>query len=254
MKKIITILAQVMGYSGVQREIVALANSLVDLYDVEILFLEQTNEKMFIDSKVRVIIKKPNLLESHSFYDKLLRKSDVVIATHFSFSYYVEKYAKGKRIFWTHEFLPLTHKNSKMLNKYDHIVVPSKKGKEYYVGVNPNTLIINDGIVLPNSDAVANGKNIIFVGKLTKEKKLTILFDVFLEVKKVVDTSLVLIGTGEERKNLEEIVKTKQIPDISFKGLLDKEEITQELLSSAVYVTTGESDNSNLSILEALSY
>lgn len=251
MKKRITILALEKGYDGVCREIIALANNLVDLFDVSILFLKDNNDSININSKINVIVSEPTFLESRKFYTDLFRKSSVVIATDQYFNKIVTKYADCKTILWAHQ--EDTSSNMKILKRYDLIVVPNKFLKTQYQEYNDNVLIINDAIEL-TGQKITSGNNLIFVGKLTKDKRLDMLINIFDKVSKSFKTNLIIIGEGEERKNLENLVKSKRMKNIYFRGLLTKEEVESEFLNSALYVTCGKCDNNNLAMLEAMSY
>ncbi len=252
MKKKCTILALDKGYDGISGEIIALANALVDLYDVHLLFLNNSNEGLSVNPKVNVTIKNVGILEGRKFYTDLFMDSAIVLSTSSEFSKYVLRYAKCKRILWEHYETTLA--NQKYLSKFDLIVVPNKKLKNYYLKYNKNTLIINDGIELPNEKAIRKGKNIIFIGKLTKDKRIDLLLDMYKNISIVTQTSLVIIGSGEMRSFYENKVKKDNLKNVYFRGLLTKEEVENELLNSAVYVNMNENDSTNLSMLEAMSY
>lgn len=252
MKKKCTILALDKGYDGVSREIIALANALVDLYDVHLFFLDNSNEELSINPKVNVTIKNVGILESRKFYTDLFLDSAIVLSTSSEFSKYVLKYAKCKKILWEHYETTLV--NQKYLSKYDLIVTPNIKLKNHYLKYNKNTLIINDGIELPNEKSLRKGNNIIFIGKLTKDKRIDLLLEIFKKISLIFKTSLIIIGTGEMRSFYENKVKSEHIKNVYFKGLLTKEEVEYELLNSAVYVNMNENDSTNLSMLEAMSY
>lgn len=249
MKKRITILALDKGYDGVSREIVALANSLVDLYDINLFFLTSSNDTIDINSKINVIIKDVNIFESRTFFINLFKNSDIVLSTSQKFNKYVIRYAKCKRILWEH-----VEENNKYASKYDLVVVPNNALKNYYKNYNENTLIINDGIVLPHEKKIRNGNNIIFIGKITKDKNIDELLDMFLNINALISTNLIIIGVGDARKYYEDRIKKENIKNVYFKGLLSKEEVEYELMNSAVYVNMNEGDTTNLSMIEAMSY
>ncbi len=252
MKKVLTILATDLGYDGYTREIVALASSLVDLYDIHFVLKEKSNESIIMNSKIKVTVKNPNMLECRKFYKDMFKNSSLVLVTSHEFNKYVIRYAKCKTILWEHTKRSLS--NLKYLVKYDIVVVPNMELKKYYLEYNKNTIIINDGILIPEDREIRNGLNIIFVGKLTKDKKLDVLLDIFKKIVNIIPTNLIIIGSGNARTSFEEKVKKEHIKNVYFKGLLTKEEIEKELLSSAVYVNMNEFATNNLSMLEAMSY
>lgn len=252
MKKKCTILSVDKGFDGISREIVSLANSLIDLYDIQLFFLNSSNDSLEINPKIKVLVKNVGVLESRKFYTDLFKDSEVVLSTSSEFSKYVTKYAKCKCILWEHFETDIA--NQRYLSKYDLVVVPNKKLKNYYLGYNENVLIINDAIELPSEKAIRYGNNIVFIGKLTKDKKIDELLNIFSKLERFIKTDLIIIGVGEMRKYYEDKIKTENIHNVHFKGLLTKEEVESELLNSAVYVNMNEKDTTNLSMLEAMSY
>lgn len=252
MKKKCTILAVDKGYDGVSREIVNLANALVDLYDIQIFFLRESNKHIQINPKIKVIIKDVNILDSRKVFRELFKDSSVVLVTSSELSKYVFKYRHSKCILWEHKETKLS--DQKYLSKYDLIVVPNILLKNYYFKYNENTLIINDAIELPCEKVIRTGKNIVYIGKLNKDKNLEVLFQMFKKILCCTSSSLIIIGDGDYRVHYENIVKNEKIKNVFFKGLLTKEEVQSELLDAALYVNFNESDSTNLSMLEAMSY
>ena len=69
-------------------------------------------------------------------------------------------------------------------------------------------------------------------------------------VKKKPEATLTLLGEGPSREKLEEMVKNREIPHISFVGHVNNEEIYQYLDKADIMVSSSRFDNMPVSILE----
>jgi glycosyltransferase involved in cell wall biosynthesis len=99
-----------------------------------------------------------------------------------------------------------------------------------------------------------NPFRIIHIGRLVKWKKVNLLIKAFLKVKeKIPAAELIIIGTGPEKENLEQLTKELNLQDsISFMGGIYSNNILgQYLLSSSIYVLAGMG---GLSINEAMCF
>jgi glycosyltransferase involved in cell wall biosynthesis len=99
-----------------------------------------------------------------------------------------------------------------------------------------------------------NPFRIIHIGRLVKWKKVNLLIKAFLKVKeKIPAAELIIIGTGPEKENLEQLTKELNLQDsISFMGGIYSNNILgQYLLSSSVYILAGMG---GLSINEAMCF
>ena len=81
---------------------------------------------------------------------------------------------------------------------------------------------------------------IIFVGQLTAKKGVMMLLDVFERFRKGTPASLVIIGAGPERSNMESRVSRSSIPDVHFLGEIPSlESSAPYLFASDVLVMPG---------------
>lgn len=95
------------------------------------------------------------------------------------------------------------------------------------------------------------GFNILYVGALTKVKKVDLLIEAFaLLEQKNIDVFLNIIGTGPERKNLEELAKLHKVKNIHFHGQII-EGLYEYFAISDVFVLPGLG---GLAISEAMAY
>lgn len=259
MKKI-TFLINELGYSGVENQVISLANSLSDLYKIEIVCL-----KKLVDIKLnkKVVVKELNIKESiiGILYDNNLVKginaniidTDIVVVNDPLFNRvldrlnFIDKYS----IYWMHTRYD---KDIDKLKRYNKVIIPNEK---IY-----NEFKLENSVNIPNAIEISEVKTkydirnrIVFVGKLNKNKCLDLLIDV---MEKVIVTNknaiLDIIGDGEERNSVFALIKEKRLEhNINMLGSLKKDEVLQKLRESTIFVTTSESEVFNLSILEAMS-
>lgn len=254
MKKKLVFLSLEKGYGGIESEVITLANSLVGLYDIELVFLDDFNSNEEINPKIKVLIHTKKMVGDSKFYKELLSNKDVVISTDQVFNKYILKYATGKKIYWEHKNILQDSKFLEEIKRFDTIVVPNKELYESYSQINNNVVVINNAISINESVSELLSNNIVFLGKLKKEKRIDDLIEVISLVNEVLDVNLFIIGEGEERTYLEKMIKDKRIKNIQFLGSMNKENIEKVFLNSSLFVTCSESESFGLSIIEAMSY
>lgn len=253
MKKIM-ILSLEKGYSGLEKQVVTLANSLVELYDISLFFLNDTNNDLNINPKIKVIVKDNKLLSlNRDYYKNLFKDIDVVISTSDYFNKYVIKYANSKKIYWEHNALN-DKGRIKYVKDFDYVVVPNTLAYNNYKQIIDNVVLINTAIVLPTVENTLENNNILFVGKLIKNNRVDELIKMFFIVSKQINVNLYIVGDGPERKNLEMLVKNNNLTNIYFEGIRNKEEIENIYRNSSLYATASDTEYTASSIIEAMSY
>lgn len=254
MKKKVIILSLEKGFGGIESEVITLANSLVNLYDIELLFLDNFNNAEDIDSKIKVVLHNKQLIGDSKFYKELLASKDVIISTDKIFNKYILKYARGKKIFWEHNEVIQDNKFLEEMKHFDTIVVPNKHLFESYSKINDHVVVINNAIYINDEVSDLTSNNIVFLGKLRPDKRVDDLLEVISLVNKEISVNLLIIGEGEERTYLEKQMKNKGLKNIHFLGSMNKENIGTVFLNSSLFVTCSESESFSLSIVEAMSY
>jgi len=87
---------------------------------------------------------------------------------------------------------------------------------------------------------LVNKRNILFVGSFGKSKKIENLILAYQIIKKQYsDVSLLLVGDGKIKKEMENLVKTKQVKDVIFTGSRI-EDVSLYFLMGDVFVLPGE--------------
>ena len=195
-----------------------------------------------------------------------LRKldTDVVISTRTVHNFLVSNFVKKgiKKIAWEHNH----HNNNKryisaLVNsckKMNYLVTVSKELKEFYeqylgkkVYYIPNCL---DNI--PSKLSKLDSKNLISVGRLSKEKGFDDLLKLFKKIsQKHTDWHLNIVGDGMEKNDLLDLAKELKLGDkVTFHGYQDKDYINDLLFDSSIYVMTSRTESFGLVLIEAMSY
>lgn len=109
---------------------------------------------------------------------------------------------------------------------------------------------------LPSKNTTFKTKNLISVGRLSKEKGMDDLIRVFKEIHDKDDkTFLNIVGDGPEREKLEKLVDSLNLNScVNFHGFLDAKDIEKLYLNSSIYLMTSHTESFGLVLIEAMSY
>jgi len=109
----------------------------------------------------------------------------------------------------------------------------------------PNPVFLGDEVYVHTE-----GKNIVYVGRFSKEKGIDILLRV---AEKTPEFSYVFIGDGEIREELDIYITLKKIKNVRITGWLEQKEIQKELQDARLVVVPSVwYENNPLSVLEAV--
>lgn len=195
-------------------------------------------------------------------------------------------FAKAKRIpyvftyytrfnHYTHYFLKGKVINSEMMerasrifcNRCNYIVVPAPKIKNELIsfGVKKPIAVIPSGVdinkfkkqqkgYLRDKIGVKNGKILLSVGRLGKEKSVDFLLKTFKIIHDGDPTvNLVLVGDGPEKNNLKRLASKLGIAkNVYFTGLIDSSEINKVYADAEIFVFASTTETQGMVILEAL--
>ena len=97
-------------------------------------------------------------------------------------------------------------------------------------------------------------KNIISVGRLSKEKGFADLIEIFSNIESE-DWTLTIVGDGDEKENLEVLIKDNNLEGkVILTGFLNKEELYKLYENSSLYVMTSFEESFGLVLVEASSF
>lgn len=194
-------------------------------------------------------------------------KSDVIISTRDIHNKWLGEYGNkdSVKIGWEHNH----HNNNekyikKIINsteKLDYFVLVSKELTEFYSDrlkhTNCKCIYIPNAIdYIPDTQSTLKNKNIVTIGRLSKEKGFLDLIDVYnLVHSRFPDWTLNIIGDGVERKEIEnKIEKYGLKKNILLHGYQSREYINEVLKKSSVYVMSSFTESFGIVLLEAFSY
>lgn len=94
-----------------------------------------------------------------------------------------------------------------------------------------------------------SGLSLLYVGRLSAQKRLDILIDAVATTE---DISLTIVGDGELRTNLEKKVDNLKLRNVLFLGKKSKTELLKEYPKHDAFVITSEKEGLPLAVLEAM--
>ncbi len=299
--KTVSILALHLGYGGIEKSIVALANTLCKRYKVEIATCYKLYDKCVFDLDERVKVKylnkdlKPNKEAiGAAFKDKKIfkltkelflgfrclylrkksmvqyiknKKCDVIISTRDIFNYWLSDYGRDGvlKIGWEHNHFHDDYKYADSITrsakKLDYLVLVSAELQKFYSYQlrNSNCMCIyipNSIDKIPRLIAPLKEKNLISVGRLSKEKGYYDLLKIYKRVlKKYPDWKLNIIGDGAERATLEAYIRKNELEGKAIlHGFQGKNYIDKELHKSSIYLMTSYTESFGIVLIEAMSH
>ena len=191
--------------------------------------------------------------------------SEIMIATRDFLDQLLGKYGKTScfKIGWEHNHHHGNHRYENKIvksnQKLDALVLVSQDLKKDY----QKKLKTCRCVYIPNSidsyperPSDLTHHHLIFVGRLSKEKGVFDLVQIFEKiVSSHPDWKLDMIGDGRERKQLQSYVQQHHLEDsIIFHGFQKKEYINQKLSSSSIYLMTSYTESFGIVLIEAMSF
>jgi len=96
--------------------------------------------------------------------------------------------------------------------------------------------------------------NIVTVGRLINRKRIDMLVEAFSEILPSIRASLIIAGSGPNKKTLMSLVEKKNIKEsITFTDQIYKSEITKILIEADIFVLPSDSEGMSNALLEAMS-
>lgn len=195
-----------------------------------------------------------------------LRKldTDVIISTRTVHNFLVSKFVSKdiKKIAWEHNHHNDNKKYIKTLvascKRMNYFVPVSKELSEFYRDYLGNKVFYIPNCLdkMPSKLSKLDNKNLISVGRLSKEKGFDDLLRLFKKVSiKHPDWKLNIIGDGMEKNNLLELASELKLGDkVVFHGYQNKDYINEQLLNSSIFVMTSHTESFGLVLIEAMSH
>lgn len=193
--------------------------------------------------------------------------SDIIISTRDIHNLWLGKYGNKNalKIGWEHNHhnnnQKYIKKVTKSVQKLNYFVLVSKELTEFYTEkleyssckciYIPNTIDY-----IPEKKSPLKNKNIVTVGRLSKEKGYVDLIDVYsLVYQKFPDWTLNIIGDGNEKKAIEEKIKKYGLEkNIILHGYQKRDYINEVLKKSSLYVMSSYTESFGIVLLEAYAF
>ena len=229
-------------------------------------FKEAVRKKQFISilkegiKAVRILINKKRLMK------KSIKniQDGYILSTRIEFAELLSKYANKNVVTMTQEHLndstpKYVKKVRKSFKNLDYLIVLSSGSNENYskwLRDNKKIKIVEIPNILqeiPNENALLTSKNIISVGRLHPVKGFERLIYIFSKVaEKVPDSKLTIVGGGDEKLKLENLISNLQIQEkVVITGMVSSNEVKKYMLNSSIYVMTSISECLPMVLIEA---
>lgn len=257
--KILLISPTQTGIGGIAQHVSGLANFLKkNGHEIEIISSENT---FTIPIKG---LKNPSFMISSFIKTKFKKDYDIVHAHNIP-SALAMKNIQGKKILSIHgvfskQINELHGKTATTLSqKYEHnalswadaITVVSKEAYAYYEALGfkiqqiPNAIDVES---LPKNKEKKYEKQIIFAGRLSKEKGVGVLLEICKKLSDDID--IIILGAGPETDKIKDISNSKK--NVHFLGYLPKEKIIPLIRGSDILIQPSLNEGISSTILEAM--
>lgn len=193
--------------------------------------------------------------------------SDIIISTRDIHNSWLGTYGNKKclKIGWEHNH---HNNNNKYINKIvksvknlDYFVLVSKELNDFYQNKLINTkckcvYIPNAIDNIPSETSSLDEKNLISIGRLSKEKGFLDLIDVYKIVhESFPEWKLNIIGDGVLRNKIEKKIDDYGLSDsVILHGYKTTDYVNKMLKSSSIYIMTSFTESFGIVLLEAFSY
>lgn len=146
-------------------------------------------------------------------------------------------------------------------NNIDYLMPVSRELTEFYTnelkGKKTKCIYIPHSLdYIPEETSSLEAKNIISIGRLSKEKGYDDLIDIFkLVIEKKSDWTLNIIGDGDQREALEkQIDKKNMTTSVILHGYRDKKYIDDMLLKASIYAMASHEESFGIVLIEAQAF
>ena len=196
----------------------------------------------------------------------LNNNSDIIISTRDIFNKWLGQYGRKNvyKIGWEHNHhhndMNYAKKIIKSCKNLDRLVLVSNSLQKFYDDKMRNYKcrciyipnVIED---IPKNSSSLKNKNLISVGRLSKEKGYSDLLEIYNEIhKKYPDWKLDIIGSGSEEEKLSNYIKKNNLESsVTLHGFQQKEYIYDHLTKSSIYLMTSYTESFGIVLIEAMS-
>jgi 1,2-diacylglycerol 3-alpha-glucosyltransferase len=161
----------------------------------------------------------------------------------------------------------IDHWLGQFMTRCHHVVVPSESIRDMLLekyGMVQDVSVVPTGIDLEKFSSQNKEQNradlgwsdskryLVSVGRLAKEKSFDLLIKAFSKLDSD-DLELVIIGSGDEKENLEKLARDLKVADsVTFTGLIPFERVPKYLSAADLFVFASVTETQGLVTLEAM--
>jgi 1,2-diacylglycerol 3-alpha-glucosyltransferase len=155
----------------------------------------------------------------------------------------------------------------RMLNCFDHVVFPTGTQQQAFIeeGLKTPSTVISNGLDISRyhpdgsgeEEVVARyelppGPRILVVGRLAKDKKIDVLIRAMKQVRSSHQAYLLLVGRGDDRKRLEELVDSLALREyVRFLGFVPEEDLPALYRRSDIFAIASDVEVQSIPTLQA---
>jgi 1,2-diacylglycerol 3-alpha-glucosyltransferase len=155
----------------------------------------------------------------------------------------------------------------RVINNFHHVIFPTQTQQQAFIdeGLVTTSSVISNGLDIcrynPDSaddeDVVAlyelpPGHRILVVGRLAKDKKLDVLVRSIQEIKSSQQAHLLLVGRGDDRERLQDLVENLDLRDqVHFLGFVPEEDLPALYRQSDIFAIASNVEVQSIPTLQA---
>ncbi|GAA1976173.1 glycosyltransferase [Microbacterium pumilum] len=138
------------------------------------------------------------------------------------------------------------------------VTTPTRKAADFLESTIDihNVIPISCGIEASNytPDYTARDANrLVFVGRLTTEKQIDVVLRAVTKLDPSLDVTFDIIGNGDQRRNLEHLIRELGLSDrVTFHGLTSDEELRATLSRASLFVIASIAELQSIATMEAM--
>ena len=266
MKKILITLRDITETGGGERVCANLSNALSDSYEIKIVSFHQKEKHITysLNPNISVEFLSKGAQRSSNLFKRFLNKTIIRVFLSLKASSVIKRYKPDIVFCNDGTFMPIVKdkgiryirlwhlnapkKKKKVFGRYDSLVVLSEKQIDVWRQYHRNIKVI------PNYTQ----KTVISVGRIDNGDqkgflRLVEIWKIVQDDKSFADWRLRIVGSGQQKKALEEKIRQLNIADsIEIKPFTSK--IEEEYMQSSIYVMTSKFEGFGMVLVESAAY
>lgn len=208
---------------------------------------------------------KPDLIHIHDPTNvsiALLREArsrdiPILATNHFTIDYVLAYLPKS---FHSLSSRVLTAKIAQFYNQCDALICPSKIIADFYkkTGVKKPIVVISNGVDTGRFKPLkgkTSERTVLYLGRIDRDKSLDVLIEAFRKVRTQIDANLILVGSGDYRKKLRQLVIQKKLTKhVRFSGAINHEDplLVTTIRKASVFAIASTIESQSIATMEAM--